>query len=371
MAKIVAVDGNRITLRRGLDNTKPVQHTAGTNVLSPVFGRIFSPETSTYITYRHDERSKLRWQSFLRSCISEYLENGSGIWIDILIGNLSQYTATGETVPEERIWNIETDTYYDKLTRAKHAENGIRFVQETFYSIYNRYPVIWGNNIMFPHNMQNDRLRMLLQTENKPRPIDGFALENCFAEYGYGGHSGKEFSYKNYTEWQETIRAIMFLSELKVSARPLIMDGGIDNKKFAELPEWRRHELFLYMYASYLIAVKVEPDNKVYTMLGLCPVVHEEGKKPYIKTDPCFTWNIGKPVETAAPENYTDYNLKGTSVYVRHFENGVVIVNPHDSDTNTIKLAKISKKKLVNPETGAQTEKVTLAPKRAVILLYQ
>ena len=195
-------------------------------------------------------------------------------------------------------------------------------------------------------------------------------MENCFAQYRYGGHSGKEFSYESYDSWQQNIQSIMYAGELKVAARPLIMDGGIDNKKFAMLPKERRHELFMYGYASYLMAVKVEADNRIFTQFGLCPFVYTEGSSPYVEVDSCFTWDIGKPAETYASVDYLKYQIKDLKAFARRFENGIVLVNPSDEDIKNIPL-KTWGGALKDPGTHSEIRKtIDLPAHSGRILLY-
>ncbi len=366
--RIQKVEGQKIEVERAWSNSKANNHKKGTPILIPVYGRAPDPDSKRGYEYRQDERSMLRWERFLSDIKKDYNKHGGGIWIDILIGNLAHYAVSGETLPVNRIWDLERNQRYDPIDRAKNAERGIRFIQEAFFKEYGKYPVIWGNNMMFPTNLQNDRLRMLLKTDEKPRPIDGFAMENCFAQYGYGGHSGKKFMYTSYNDWQLSLQSIMYTGELKVSARPLIMDGGIDNKKFASLPKERRHELFLYSYASYLLGVKVEEDGSIYTKLGLCPFVFQEDGNHYAELDPCFLWDIGLPRETYKSQEYLKYKMEGRKVFVRKFENGIVLVNPSEDIEENIDLDSYGKG-FINPDVPGKTiSKITVKPRNGVIL---
>ena len=371
LVRITHVDSNKITVVRGFSSTTPENHNAGTVVLAPIYGRPPRTNSRKAYEYRHSDNSMLRWKYMLRASIQSYLYHGGGIWIDILIGNLSHYAMSGETIPPELIYNAETMKPYDKLSRAKDAEAGIKYIQETFYSIYDKYPLIWGNNMMYPVNTEHDRTLMLWQTELKPRPINGFAQENSVAQYGYGGHSGKKFFYASYKEWQETLQSNMYCGENKLANRPIIMDGGIDNKKFALLPKERRHELFVYGYATYLLGVKVEADDKIYSKFGLCPVVLNEDDSYHFELDPCFTWNIGRPVETHASQDYMKYKLKNRTVFLRKFENGIVLVNPSDKLEENISL-KAFGKDFINPDAPNKAiNKVNLDANNGMILLYK
>lgn len=368
--KILRVENEKVYVKRAFFNSTASAHQANAIVLAPVYGKAPAVDSKHGYTYRHDERSTLRWNALLKGLSAEYEELGAGIWIDILIGNLSHYTINGETCLSERIWDIEKDTIYVPIARAKNTEKGIKYMQDEFFKTYGKYPVIWGNNMMFPVNLQHDRLQMLLQTPEKPRPVDGFAMENCFAQYGYGGHSGKEFMYESYQDWINVVQAIMYTGEIKVSARPLMMDGGIDNKKFAALPKARRHELFMYGYASYLMAVKVENDGTIYSQFGFCPYVYHENENTTLELDDCFMWDIGKPVDNFASTDVLKYQLPETRLFAREFENAIVLVNPSDSAQNNVSLSKWEQK-LRDAETQKSvSESITIAAHTGRILFF-
>jgi hypothetical protein len=195
-------------------------------------------------------------------------------------------------------------------------------------------------------------------------------MENMYAHYGYGGGSGKEFMWVPPDEWEVHLQSLMLMGELQVNARPLMFDGGIDNLKFARLPEKERNRLILYGYASYLLGVKVEKDGAIHTQLGSCPlVVGADGHAKFHLYD-CFLWEIGKPVETRQASDYHGYQVPGRGVFVRRFENGIVLVNPSVEAENSIDLSPFGGP-FVNPATGANNlDRISLGPRTGSILLY-
>jgi hypothetical protein len=347
--KLTNVTGSEVTVIRGFDNTTVSSHPAGAVVLSPVYGTPPTPGMKTEISYRNDEATLLRWDNLYASLDAEYQKNKGGIWIDIVVGNLSQVAVSGENVPANRIWDLKNQAVYDPMYRASRSEVGIRYMQDTFKAKHSVFPVIWGNNMLFPNTLTDARLQLLRPTTLKPRPLDGFAQENSYAGYGTGGNSGDTFQWTGYEEWQQNLRSIMFMGEARLAARPLLMDGGRDNGTFAKLPAERRHKLFLYGYASYLLGVKVEADNSIYTKLGLTPVVDLNGQIS-MAIDSCFTWAIGKPVQTLASENVKQYKLPNQDVWVRRFEKGIVLVNPTDATIGQIDLTPFGVS-FTNPDT--------------------
>ena len=228
--------------------------------------------------------------------------------------------------------------------------------------------IIWGNNMLFPNSLNDPRIKMLLHTDIKPRPLDGFAQENAYAGYGTSGNSGDVFNWTGYEEWKGNLRSIMFMGEQKLSAVPLSMDGGKDNGTFAKLPIERKHKLFMYNYASYLLAVKVEADNSIYTKLGLTPVVDDNGKISF-NLDPCFTWDIGKPTQTLASADFMQYKLPNRDIWVRRFENGIVVVNPTDRDENQVDLSAFGSR-FYNPDSRLDVTNTVSLPEHTGMILY-
>jgi hypothetical protein len=84
-----------------------------------------------------------------------------------------------------------------------------------------------------------------------------------------------------------------------------------------------RDDFELYAYASYLLAV--EPDFP--TPLGI-PAFYQKDSQRFAHLNPQYFWPIGNPKESFAPENIDDYRKAGQELYLRHFTNGIVIVNP-------------------------------------------
>ncbi len=366
--RIEAVNGASATVTRGFAGTTASAHAAGTPVLAPVYATPPTSGASASLRYRHDPAVPLRWQSLLASAEADYASHGGGIWIDIITGNLSTNTMNGMPIPMNRRWDFRTQRGYTEADWDRAAEVGTTLMQEGFRAKRGVYPIIWGNNLMHPVALDRaspGRLGLLLATPEKARPLDGFALENCFGGYGTGGNSGKEWSWKSFDEWQLTLRSLMFLAELKVSARPLMLDGGQDNNNFAGEPASFRHQVLLYGYCSYLLAVKVEPDDRIFSMIGFTPFVGpKSGAERRIELPPWFQWDIGRPSETRLSADFAGYRLPGKTVFQRRFSNGLVLVNPADTGATTITLAQ----PFFDPLAGATVTELTLPAKTARIL---
>jgi len=368
--RINAVNGANLNVTRGFKSTTAVSHATGKAIVCPVYGSALS---SAKVEYRHDEGGILRWKKLTANLALEWINLKGGIWIDILFGNLSQNSMNGTTLPANRIWDIRKNQVYNSSDRSQNAEKGVKLMQDEFYAQFGVYPVIWGNNMLFPTALTDDRIKMLLQTTVKPRPVDGFAQENCYGGYGTDGGSGTLYTDNSFTTWKSNLQSIMYMGEQKLNARPLSLDGGKDNGTFAAEPAAFRHRVLLYSYASYLLAVKVESDDRIYTKLGLTPVVVPATGAAYIKIEPFLQFPIGRPLETHASANYLNYKMADRNVFVRKFENGLVLVNPSEAEENNVSLSPyMVTGDLYNPDVSMETiSSLSLPPKNGAILLYK
>lgn len=336
--KVVKANRKQLIVERGWDNSTATSHEAGAPVLAPTTSSR-NVVREGRLTLRHDSASRLRWSEVVDEAITHHRENGAGTWIDILMGNFATYDLGGEPVSMDsgRQWNFREQRPYSEDSIAVETEKAITWIQEQFREEIGELPNLWANNMEFPVTSDSSRLQLLIKSENLPRPLDGFAMENMYAHWGYGGGSGKNFMWVPEEEWHEHLRSLILMGELKVNARPLMFDGGIDNLKFARLPKVERERLILYGYASYLLGVKVEPDDAIYTKLGSCPIVVDGDQVSFHVYD-CFKWDIGRPAETLSSKNYIAYQIPDTPIFLRRFENGIVLVNPSDKEVSTVRL---------------------------------
>ncbi|MFC1763294.1 hypothetical protein ACFL6U_14600 [Planctomycetota bacterium] len=368
--RVESVDGSTVTTTRGFDNTVAAFHSTGTPVLAPVYANPPKPSTQNEIRYRHDPEFIYRWHDLFSHTITQYDKHGGGIWIDIVTGGLNTSRMDGGSTSIDRRWNFRKSQGYTDMDWNVYAGEGIKYIQDLFFEDKGFYPVIWGNNLLYPNSYSSSRLRMLYATPEKPRPMDAFAQENCYGGWSSNGSSGDIFNWRSYSKWQENLQSIMFMGEIKAAAAPLMFDGGADNKHFAELSNLERHRRLLYGYSSYLLAVKVESDDKIYTRIGFTPVVDPTGDGPYLELDPCFLWDIGRPVETFASTDYLEYKISDRKIYMRRFEKGIVMVNPSESAENAIDLIPFGGP-FSNPDRYfGLIDEISMTPKTGVILLY-
>ncbi len=366
-----------ITVERGWSGSEAAAHLKGAPVLAPAQGRNREAVDKPF-QFRHDGGARLRWEQILDFMLERYRDNGSGVWIDILIGNFGIYTLGGEPlgIQSGREWDLRRNEPYTEENLSRYTEEAVTWMQQAFKDQTGVWPVIWANNMQFPLSREDPRLQLLLPSVRQPRPLDGFAMENMYAHWGYGGGSGKEFMWVPADEWEEHLQSLMLMGELKVNARPLMFDGGIDNLKFARLPHEERQRLIDYGYASYLLGVKVEEDGSICTIVGSTPMVVEAGpdgmgEQVRFHLYDCFTWDIGRPAENRPSDQYARYRLPGTPVFMRRFENGIVLVNPTGEAVSDIVLPE-AVGNLMDPRTGRPVAKsISMGPRTGRILLRE
>ena len=265
----------------------------------------------------------------------------------------------------DRFWDFRKNQIYTESDFFDYYEEGVNSNQTNFFAKYGKQLVFWANNIGSPIDFVNyPKVAALQSTPFKPRPLDGFAQENGIGAYADGT---EEFGYSSYSQWTARVQSTMFLGENKLAALYVMMDAGADNATFSALPSTNRHDLFLYGYASYLLAVKVETNDLIYTKFGFTPLVGTNSANGYYQLDPIFLYPIGRPTETRASTNYLGYRLPGRTTFMRQFENGLVLANPGD-DTNATDVVALSRP-YFDPEVSLVVTQVLMKAKSGRILL--
>ncbi len=377
----------RVRVTRNFDGEKAQTHLKGDRVFSPAYGVApLTPnewERSKTLTYHHDPTFPARW-SRIYDILAEFVAGGGdGVWIDILMDrSLDETDVDGKYMrpPGPGLgptWNYTTGRLYRRDEFRQKNEAGVRSIQERFREKFGRYPVIYANNMMAEHfeEGQGGGRFYLLSTPQKPRPLDGMCIEDFMGGYDFPEWDlwtktrtpsiPKKACYPCnaiYKNWAENLKTVMKAAQAGMPAAPLIINAGMKTAIFEAMDRKARHEWELWAYASYLLGV--EKKNGVCpTKLGV-PMFYREGEKRYVAIDPMYYWRLGEPAETVKAEDLARYRLPGTEAYRRRFTKGVVLVNP-SALAQEVRL----EDPLTDPESGAKTTSVTLAPQSGKILL--
>ena len=357
-----------VTVTRGFSGSTAATHTNKTPVLAPAYFIAPTPGMTAAVSYFNDPAAPLIRQYLADEAEIEYQNKHRGIWIDILGGDFNCITMGGENMKASHKWDSQKRQIYDPLDWEIYSEEDVNFIQTNFFAAHGFHPVIWGNNLGWPIDPNDYEILMLKSTPEKPRPIHGFSQEGEIGSFP-AGTTGADYDVWNYSTWTKNLRSTMLMEELKVSAVAVVMDAGSQNANFAQLPAAERHRLLLYGYASYLMAVRVQPNDKIYSKFGFTPLVDPGTNTPFLQLDPIFLYDIGRPTETRTNTDYLGYKLPGQSVFQRHFENGLVLANPGD-DTNFVETVTLDQA-YFDPETSNNVTQVQMPAKTGKILLRQ
>jgi hypothetical protein len=377
----------RVTVDRGFDNSPAASHTKGDRVFLPAYGVAPSKtnewESRSSISYHYDPFFAARWEH-ISGVLDQFVKaGGDGIWIDILMDrSLRESDIEGNELRPpgpglSASWDFAANSSYVRDEFRRRNEKGVRSLQERFRSVHGRDPILYANNMMASRyeTGQGGHKFYLLSTPEKPRPLDGMCNEDFM-----GGYETREWELwtrsrtvttpkkacypcqAGYKNWSENVKMQMRNAQAGLAAVPLIINAGMKTAIFEALDPQTRHEWELWAYSSYLLGV--EKKNGVSpTSLGV-PMFYRRDGKRFVAIDPMYSWPIGAPAETVKPEDLQRYKAGATEIYRRRFAGGLVLVNP-SSEPHSLRL----ESPLLDPDSGARVESITLPPQSGKILL--
>lgn len=336
--KIAVADaGLELDVRRGLWNSTPAAHSAGTSVLQPIYigrnmgidagdgalgGRPDDPSRQPGIRYALMTFDP-RMHDWLGEKAQQIFAAGNDVcWLDVSVS--TWYNNANAFGDEVRPWNIRTQA---PLTQDEYRA----WQQEKNDALFRRFPEekFWINNVKGGVYLRNGHDRLQLSGENGHHPVSGGSMEM------YANHRG------NAAAWVQT--ADMTLDMVRSKFHGVAWSKGRNDL------DYRR-----FSYATYLLAY--EPDAELYFAIG-------EGGSLTQRPRDLFYYDLGAPLERfarVADAELTD--VKG--IYSRRFSNARVLVNP-GMESHTVRLEKA----YVNSATGETVREVTLAGNTAAILL--
>lgn len=360
----------RIEVTRGFDRSKPASHTKGDPVFSPVYlGSV--NDTGAWpggpgenLRYAFDPANPAGTQWHLPN-MAKAIENGfDGFWLDICSSSpFNMCDSDGQGV---KPWDFRTGKVYDSDAYCEGQQIKVHTIQNAIREKFGRWPVMVANNMRaraFEPGSGGQKL-MLLPTDLKPRPLDGYCMENFAGNFAAraANREGKVGpGYHSVKEWIENVKLVMFCAQNSLAAYPMIANAGSKSKMLEGLGKVRdRFESFAW--ASYLLGVeKGSP-----TRLGI-PAFYQKGDRRFARIHPRYSWPIGAPAETVAPEEIDRYKIKNRPTYQRRFTNGLALVNPSGIDDAPIAL----EGDYIDPETNKKVISVTMKAHTGKILLFE
>ena len=370
LMRIEAFDAatGRIRVTRGFDGSSAAAHAANDPVFSPIYlGSV--NDTGAYpggpgrsLRYSFDPANPAGAQWCVERAV-DFMTNGfDGVWLDIC--SASPFNMAGADGKRAVPWDFRTGKPYDRDAFREGQEIKIDAIQKAVHEKFGRWPILIANNMKartFEPGDGGEKL-LLAPTKIKPRPLEGYCIEDFvggFAPRAANRRKDKGPAYHPVDKWRENVIMLMKCAQGKLAAYPMIANAGIKSLMLEDLGVIR-DQFEMFAYASYLIGI--EKDSP--TRLGL-PAFYREGERRFARLHPRYTWPIGAPAQTVAPDQIDRYRPEGHVSYVRRFENGVALVNPDDKDDAELRLDAPYK----DPETGEEIAAVQIKAHTGRILL--
>lgn len=360
-----------ITVERGYAGTKRASHSRNGLIFSPVYVGQKRQEGGSSGNFPNGSKSLLRYcydpfsdggNLIIAKLVLQKINNGyDGAWLDTFnTGDFNLSDCFGNPC---RPWdwknilkNNDGPVEFPRPAFRDGQEQKIKFIQDYVKSETSSYPVIIANNLHSYDLLDTDNDLMmgmlLLSTPEKPRPLDGFCMEN------YMGQSQKSIE-----DFENNLLALRKGIKMDLAVMPCLAQAGAraiteDTPARAEFEE--------FGYAFYLLAI-LPDQNQRKSMFGTY-VIYNTSSGKQIKVHPQYFWPIGKPMDNwNDPSKYTDYEIAShAGVYRREFENAIVLVNSNQ-ESHQIDLGG----SFFDPLSGKFVTKIDLVKTSGKILLRQ
>lgn len=353
-------DLNSIIVQRGFANTNKTAHESAAKVFSPIYigagesgpnrpgaegeGNIryaYAPDSNYLFNVKSQE-------------IEKYMNQGyDGAKLDILdLAFYNQSDACGNSVIP---WNFENNDLYNPFTYRLTQEKKIAYIQNYIFKKFGKYPVLFGNSLRSKYFFPEDggTIRYMLETDVKPRPIDGMQMEN------FVGVVHKN-TFIDISGWKQRLNILIHCAQNGLSAVALIeyIRHFDDHELGRPNPVIAQHELF--GYSSYLMGY--EPKGKTYVSAQVFIKVPGEDRR-IVYLPKHFFYDLGNPLQSF--KDIEGYRVTDTEIYKREFSRGVVYVNPSEKDVMAVAL----ESRLIDPESGKEISTVDLQAHTGKILL--
>lgn len=399
LMKILSVSSNisypiTVTVERGLGGTTPTSHTANQTVTAPLY--TVAPviggnndNLSYFDPVFGPRKTRLKDDAIYNARFKKQ----DGIWIDILVGLLGAQNMVGGNYTLWDHENNQTLTSEEINLKTKDALNDI---YESFYARLGYYPTIYGNNVLYDQNYNaSSRGFVMEKTITHPKGLDGFCHENSWGHMSddSGGidndgdpvntsdvfrliskyNNGRFLEYYMGNTWISRCKAIALLAQRELPNQPMTINAGFKNQWFAyDLTDQQRYDFNKYAYASYLMSVYVDSENRIASRMGISPMTDDGAGNIDITVEPFFLYDIGVPIESNNYTNFTNYRVASNNLYARNFSKGLVLLNPFSSNmASSVSVSTITGNSDVytNPENGQVVTAVQLGSRESMLLL--
>jgi hypothetical protein len=346
----------RIRVLRGFNGSSPASHEKGDVVTSPIYNgngplsehviffggkqaeRLASalekPDRELYYCSDKGPENIPILERKAKEILETMEDKGvDGTALDVMSASLPMFkmvNALGlETVP----WNFAKNQPYSNADWVVGHDRMIGVIQQYIHERVGRWPVLQANGVR-NHNFEEGEgnggysKQLLIPTDLKQRPLDAYHTETGVAACGenfpeqfrmfqtaFREDLAVSFAMKavflaqNQTEYDRTMvysSAFFYLAyEPKEGERDIIKDGTG--------PVLRASYLSAFFHLPSVGPTWTHPYGGLTYKMGL----------PYTMFLP-----LGKPLETHEAGNLDAYRYEDSNVFMRRYENGLVLINP-------------------------------------------
>jgi hypothetical protein len=389
-----------ITVTRGFDGSYSIAHNTGTVVTSPCFmgketiKNKWDPENpfgaavnkvGYVLDFNLTNYKGSIWQA--EKVIKNMDKGWDGTRFDVMTMNPSLFNLADTYGKKQPIaWNFQTGAPYTEREWTKALERHFYIIKTYVFLKRNKYPYLKTNGIKPQSYLYHGGEEILKPDKVYPQSIDHYNSETGFMASG--------------NNWRDYANMLHDASNKGYALTMGMVPAHHKNSEGYVSKEGNPNLGVLYAYSFFLLVYNHD-NNKILINHAFSMPDNwwdwKNGKpgKGEIKANniicPLLFLPLGKPLKSV--EHYKDldeFNVSGTGVYKREFENGIILLNPTgssygntdmmDYDPDDISKGITFKIKLDEPyiepdpnkpTIGKRVTEVTMLPKSGKILLKQ
>ena len=345
-----------VIVTRGFSGSTATQHHKGAVVTSPIYcAEKGTPMAEPKFSSKPHKTKKKKKPGRLFYCkdkgvanmpilekkaqeVVEIMQEGfDGASMDAMSAKLPAFNMVNALAMKASAWNFATNKHYTVEEWVEGHDRMCGVIQRYVYEKLGRWPAVVANGISRQGFEKGEGdggycKRLLIPTDLKPRPLESY---NSEVGLRIAGNAFPEQLKLLQTCFQENLTPSMGLSSAAKALTQEMYDQSINYGG-----------AFLYMaYEPRNPGWDVKKDGTGPVVRGTCisPFFHlpsvgpewtPEGGHTYKFGAPyIFNLPLGKPLESPTPGDLDAIRYKDTNVFMRKYENGLVLINPTYNDS--------------------------------------
>jgi len=348
------IETGKVKVTRGFNGSTAIHHEKGAVVTSPLY--CANGGTPLAEPKYYDKPQKQKENQKLYYCKDKGARNipilekkaeeavgimkdgiYDGVSMDAMSAKLPQFRMVNAVGLKAAAWNFEKNRPYSVYEWVEGHDRMCGVIQRYVYEKLGRWPVVVANGISREgfekgHGDGGYCKRLLIPTALKPRPLESYNSEVGIRTTG------------NTFPDQLHMLQVAFRENLSVSM-------GVSGPHKALTQEMYDQDLN-YSGAFLYMAYEPKPEDWDIKKDGTGPVIRSSYISPFFHLDsvgPAWTPEngmthkfglpyifylpLGKPLESPTPGDLEAIRYKDTNVFMRKYENGLVLINPTYADS--------------------------------------